>query len=138
MTCWGPLVATYCVPLRRQVSGRSRRKLLRNNEAHLVPVAKLSEILVILDETKRTDKQVTTSGGKLRIEKSKAANQFSLPGATFLAYLKTLLYGHVLCAMTIVLNPLVIKPHTAQDDPMRCNGSRFVQRSNTMTPSKRW
>ena len=85
MTRSGPLVTTYCVPLHRQVSERSCRKLLKNHEAHLLPVAKLSEILVMSDETKHADRQVTASGGKLRIEKPNVYNQFALSGATLLA-----------------------------------------------------
>ena len=99
MRC-GPLVTTACTPLHRQVSERARRKLLKNQEAHLLPVTKMSEILVISDENKTTHKQLATSGGKLRIEKSKMNNQFDLSDATFLSYLKTLLYGYALCAMT--------------------------------------
>ena len=109
MTRCDPLVTEYCVPLRRQVSGRSCRKLLKNHEAHLPPVAKLSESLVIPDATKHTYKQVTASGGKLRSEKSKVGNQFSLSGATCLAYLKTPLRGYVLCAVAIVLEPVGFK-----------------------------
>ena len=140
MTRCGPLVTTYCVPIRRQVSARSCRKLLKKHEAHLLPVAKLSEILVILDETKHTDKQVTTSGGKLRIEKSKANNQFALSGATFLAYLETLLYGYVLCAMTIVLEPVGFKTLHRAGRPRdaKVHVVYSVQCSNTTTPSKRW
>ena len=68
----------------------------------MLSVAKLSEVLVILGEAKNVDKTVTTSGGKLEIKKSKANNQSALCGASFLSYLETLLYGYVMCAMTIV------------------------------------
>ena len=90
-----PTVTTTCVPIRNQVAERSGRNLLGNHDAHLMPVTKLSDILVILDENRSVDKQATASGGKLRIKKTKLNNQFALSGPTFLAYLETLLYGYV-------------------------------------------
>ena len=128
MTRFDPLVAMYCVPLHRQVSERSCRKFPKSHEAHLPQVAQLSEVLVILDEAKHVDKQVTTPGGKLRIKKSKANNQFALSGASFLPYLKTLHYGYILCAMSIVSRPVGLKP-VHRREILKCNGLRCVQYS---------
>ena len=69
MTRCDPLVTTYCVPINRQVSERPLRKLIKNHESHFPPVTKLPEVLLILGEDKHVDKQVTTSGGKLRVKK---------------------------------------------------------------------
>ena len=64
-----------------------------------MPGTKLYDTLVILDENRNADKHATTSGGELRIEESELNSQLSLSGATFLAYLKTLLYGYALWPM---------------------------------------
>ena len=83
MISWGALVTTACFPLRNQDSERPRREMLKNHEAHLMPAAKLSGGLVISGENRNVDKQVTTSCGELRIEKSKRNNQFALSGSSF-------------------------------------------------------
>ena len=85
--------------------------------------------LLILGEAKNVDKQVTTSGGKLRIKKSNVRNQFALSGASFLPYLKTPLHGYVLCAMAIVFRPVGLK-HVRRRATMKCNGLRCVQYSS--------
>ena len=79
--------------------------MLKQHEAHLLPVTVLSELLAILDESKQcADSTVATTGGELRVKKPKIKNQFALRGPSFLAYLKTLPYGYVLCSMTISFN----------------------------------
>ena len=52
-----------------------------------------------------TDKTANVQGGKLRLWKPNVNNQYSLFGPSFLAYLKTLLYGYALCSVTICYNP---------------------------------
>ena len=94
---------------RHQVSERSCQKLLKNHDAHLAPVTKLSEVLVITDEAKHVDKHVTTSGGKLRINKSKADNQFALSGASFCPTSKRSRTDIFLRSVAIILKPVGFK-----------------------------
>ena len=67
------------------------RKLDKQHEARMLPVMKLSDAIVILGEAKPTSSTVTTSGGKLKIKKTKINNSFAASGPCFLSYLLTLL-----------------------------------------------
>ena len=92
----------YNIPLYRQVSERCFKKLMRQHTARSLPVMKLSTLVVILDEQRfgeTHENQITTSGGKLEIKKARAKSQFHMSGPSFLSYLKTLLYGYVICAL---------------------------------------
>ena len=91
----------YNIPLYQQVSERTFGTLMKQHVSRSLPVVKLSNIVVILDENQHgdKDKQVTTSGGKLKVTKHRQKSHFHLPDANFLAYLKTLLYGYAICSL---------------------------------------
>ena len=73
---------------------------------------KLSDVIDILDEAKPTGSHITTSGGKLKIKKTRILNSFAASCPCFISYLLTLLtlvltrrlehqtvYGYVLASM---------------------------------------
>ena len=89
-------------------------------------VTKLDDIIVALGESEHVDKTVTTSGGKLKLEKQRIYNSAAESGPCFLMYLKTLalaltrrlehhtvLYGYLLSSMTnLFFNPTVKNQNT--------------------------
>ena len=92
----------YNIPLFHQVSERCFKKLMRQHSARSLPVMKLSTLVVILDEQRfgeNHENQITTTGGKLKIKKARVKSQFHMSGPAFLSYLKTLLYGYVICSL---------------------------------------
>ena len=96
----------FNIPLHHEVPEKTCAKLLKQHGSRLLPVTKLDDFLVILEESKQsTAKTVTADGWKLRAKSPMGDNQFSLCGPSFLAYLKTHLYGYVLCSMTTCFNP---------------------------------
>ena len=89
----------YNIPLYHQVSERCFKTLLKQHNGRSLPVTKLPNMVVILDEQRfgeAHENQITTSGGKLKIKKARVKSQFRMSRPAFLAYLKTLLYGYVL------------------------------------------
>ena len=84
----------YNMPLNRQVSGRCFKKLMRQRSAMSLPVMKLSNLVVILNEQRfgeTHENQITTSGGKLKFKKARVKSQFHMSSSAFLAYLMALL-----------------------------------------------
>ena len=91
----------YNIPLYQQVSERCFKKMMRQHVARSLPVMKLPNVVVILDEQRFSEQenQITTSGGKLKIKKAKGKSSFHMSGPSFLGYLKTLLYGYAICSL---------------------------------------
>ena len=75
----------YNIPLYQQVSERTFRTLMKQHVSRALPVMKLSQIVVILDEKQFGDNenQITTSGGKLKVTKARVKVNFTCRGQAF-------------------------------------------------------
>ena len=104
ITRCGALVANACVPLHRQVSEESRRRLMGNREARLPKVAKLSGPSQSRSKLKRLIRRlhrlVASYVSRWRIS---ASSSPCLAPLSLITSSKTLLYRYGLCAEAIVL-----------------------------------
>ena len=104
----------YNIPPHRQISEKTFRQLLKQHLSRSLPVMKLSDVVIILDEQKfgESNKQVATVRGKLKVRRSRVKSSFARsPDHAFwrkpitrwfpynVAYLETLLYGYVVCSL---------------------------------------
>ena len=103
----------YNIPLRQKIPEKTFRKMLNQHLGRSLPVMKLSDVVLILDEQRFSDadKQIATTGGKLKAKRSEVKSNFALSGPPFstslltrwlpyaAVYLKTLMYGYVVCPL---------------------------------------
>ena len=117
----------FNIPPRQQDTERTCKKLLKHRDSRRTKVMKLEDVAVVLGESKQGAKTVTASGGELEVKKQRIRNIATDSGPCFPMYLKTLLYGYVLCSMTQLFNPTVKnEPPTDEPDAQRYNLSTVL------------
>ena len=116
--------STFGVALTRRLGRNTLDKMFarfaKNREKRLLPCFNLKDSVIILDQENGQDRDnrvVTTKGSALRIRRTGRHSQYHLSHASFLSYLKSLLYTYCLVAikdpideawLTFFYNPSVI------------------------------
>ena len=94
-------------------SVKHNKRMRKEHEKRTISFSPLREVVVILDNKKLDENRQLDTSGKtltvvstrwlkprgLKIKKISPSNNYASSGACFLGYLKTLLYGYVLCSM---------------------------------------